>query len=516
VTLAAGLWGRVADAFAVRGYASPWRDIARPGQLPPPWTDGWLIWLILAGRGAGKTRSGAETTAEFMRRYPGCRVALVAATFADGRDTMVEGESGLLSVLDDSELRGGSRDTAWNRSIGELYLENGSVARVFSSERPDKLRGPQHHLGWCDELVAWRDAHRDRATIGTTWSNLTLGLRLPRLAGWPADYAPRAIVTTTPARVAMIRVAPSVAEEQPERAGLTQMGEPTVVITKGRTHDNLANLADAFRKIVVEPLQGTRLGRQELDAELLDDVQGAMLQQAWIDDGRRRSDSIPPMVMKAIGVDPAKTSTEAADLTGIVTCGMDATAEAYVFNDLSDRYTPEEWSLVVWQEAIDQNVDVIVVEDNVGGEMVETVLKAAWLRLMQRQVALGNPPRPRPPIVRVTPAGAAQSKWLRATSIALLYEQQPGRIHHVMPVAPDPADGTGSARRLPAGRNPLALLEDEATTWTGGPDEDSPDRVDAAVHCLRWLLFPGTRAKGRDHRPEPAKQTRWSAAGGRR
>jgi hypothetical protein len=175
VSRRAGLWGRVADAFGQAGAVSRWRSIARPEQVLPPLSDPWLLFLMVAGRGGGKSKAGTEGVAELMRRYPGCRVALVAAAFADGRDTMLEGESGLLAALDDTELRGGSRETAWNRSMGELYLANGSMAKIYSSETPSKLRGPQHHVAWCDEVAVFRDAHLDRSTLDTTWSNLSSG-----------------------------------------------------------------------------------------------------------------------------------------------------------------------------------------------------------------------------------------------------------------------------------------------------------------------------------------------------
>lgn len=497
-----------ARQFEVQGYESPWRTIARPGQLPPPMTDPWLTWLFLAGRGAGKTRSAAEAVAELMRRYPGCRVALVARTSTDVRDTLVEGESGLLAVLDDTELRGGDREKAWNRSFQslELYLANGSMARGFSSEKPGKLRGPQHHFAWGDEAAVWKDAHIDTGQVDTTWSNLILGLRLPRMPGWPDDYAPRVLVTTTPRRCALLRVPPSVVEAEPHRAGLTQ--KPATVVTTGRTDDNLDNLAGVFLREVVEPLRGTRLGRQELDAELLDDVQGALLQQAWIDAARRRADEIPALVVTAVGVDPATTATETSDLTGIVACGIDADMHGYVLADASGRYSPEEWATVAWQLAINQGADVIVVEDNAGGDMVETTLKVAWLRFAEQERARGNPMPPRPLIVRVTPSGEGQGKWARAQPVALMYEQQPGRIHHVTPTP------TGGAARP---RNPLEELEDQATTWTGDPAEPSPDRVDAMVHALRWMLFPASRKKPREQPQRGPVSQRWTATGpGRR
>lgn len=501
----ARLWDLVADAFTTAGPISRWRDIARPNQLLPDLALAWFIFLFQAGRGAGKTRSAAEGIAELVRRYPGCRVALVAQTFADARDTMVEGESGLLAVLDPSELRGGSVDTAWNRSIGELYFANGSVARIFSSEKPRKLRGPQHHFAWVDEIATFTDAHKDAGTVDTTWSNLMLGLRLPAHEGWPSDYRPRCIVTTTPRRVAILRASPDLVAKEPHRAGITQMPPSRVVIRTGSTDENLGNLAPEFIEAVVDPLRGTRLGRQEIAGELLEDVEGALLRQGDIDAARRLADEVPAMALRAVAVDPATTATDESDLTGIVAVGVDHAGEGYVFDDRSGRYSPEEWSDVVWQLVYDTGADVVVVEDNAGGDMVDTTLKAAWLRLMERERAKGNPTLTRPPVVRVTPSGPAQGKWLRAQPIALLYEQQPGRIHHVTP-RPSPGQ--------PA-RNPLAELEDQATSWTGDRAEKSPDRVDALVHGLSWLLFPGKRRKSQEKPARGVASQRW-AAGGRR
>lgn len=236
-----------------------WRTIARPEQVAP---DGdWLAWFIMAGRGFGKTRSGAEWIKERAERLAGAgvdtpRLALVAPVLDDVRLTMVEGESGLLSILPPSLLRGGSIDTAWNRGPCELYLSNGAFLKGYSSERPGKLRGPQHHAGWVDEPARLKDATLG-LTDDTTWSNLLLGLRLPP--------DPRLCITGTPANNPLIRAL---------------IADPLVVRSGGSTYDNLANLAPTFRRTVVERYEGTRLGRQELHAELLDEV-GNLFQRGW-------------------------------------------------------------------------------------------------------------------------------------------------------------------------------------------------------------------------------------------
>lgn len=236
-----------------------WRTIARPEQIAP--TGDWLAWFIMAGRGFGKTRSGGEWIKERCDDLAAAgvaepRAALVAPVLDDVRLTMVEGESGLLSILPPSALRGGSVDRAWNRGPCELYLANGAFIKGYSSERPGKLRGPQHHAAWVDEPARLKDAGVGLVD-DTTWSNLLLGLRLPP--------DPRLCVTGTPANNALIRAL---------------VDDPQVVRSGGSTYDNLANLAPAFRKRIVDRYEGTRLGRQELHAELLDDV-GTLFQRGW-------------------------------------------------------------------------------------------------------------------------------------------------------------------------------------------------------------------------------------------
>lgn len=238
-----------------------WHTIARPEQLAPP--GDWLAWFIKAGRGFGKTRSGGEWVKERCAALAGAgvdepRAALVAPVLDDVRLTMVEGESGLLSILPPSMLRGGSVTDAWNRGPCELWLADGSFLKGYSSERPGKLRGPQHHVAWADEPARFRDA-----SLGllddTTWSNLLFGLRLPP--------DPRLCITGTPANNALIKAL---------------VADPQIVTTGGSTYENLANLAPSFRRMVVDRYEGTRLGRQELHAEVLDDL-GNLFQRGWFD-----------------------------------------------------------------------------------------------------------------------------------------------------------------------------------------------------------------------------------------
>jgi phage terminase large subunit-like protein len=322
----------------------PWDDEARPEQRPPEGE--WVVWIYLAGRGAGKTRTDAEFVKKRALSRPGSRVALVARTYADGRDTMVEGHSGLLSILEDADLRGGSRDTAWNRSLGELYLANGSRFKIYSSEKPAALRGPQHHDAWVDEGASLLDAHLGDAD-DTTWSNLMLGLRL--------GEDPRCVVSTTPKPVKLLR-------GTKERPGI--LNAPGTVVTRGSTYDNLANLAPTFRAQVLDRYEGTRLGRQELHAELLEDVEGALwtlelIERHRVAPGYERGHG-GGLVRVVVGVDPAATSGPDSDLTGIVVAGEGADGRGYVLDDRTLRGSPDEWGRAVASAYHDHQADSVV------------------------------------------------------------------------------------------------------------------------------------------------------------
>lgn len=274
-TREAGVFGKLADTLA-----GDWRLKARPEQLPPPGE--WTIWALIAGRGFGKTRTGAEWTR--MRKLAGCgRIALVGATASDTRDVMIEGESGLLATSPNHDR------PVYEPSKRRLTWANGAMATAYSADEPQRLRGPQHDAAWVDELAAWR--------YPETWQNLMLGLRLGK--------RPRCIVTTTPKPVRLIR-------ELIERAAVGT----DVVITRGRTIDNAPNLAPAFLSTIMSQYQGTRIGRQELEGELLEDVPGALWQRAWID--RDRMNVAPELTRVVVAVDPPVTSGEKADECGII------------------------------------------------------------------------------------------------------------------------------------------------------------------------------------------------------
>lgn len=426
---------KIPDCDGMPHDGHPYRH-ARGNQNPPE--GDWTWWLLKAGRGFGKTRAGAEFVKDGMTRLPGSRWALVARTFADGRDVMVEGESGLLSVIPASDLRRGNRDAAWNRSIGELHLANGSSARLYSSERPAALRGPQHHGAWGDEPAHWLDSHKGE-TEDSTWSNLNLGLRL-------GDH-PRGVLTTTPARVRLMvgtKTHPGI------------LDQPDVAITSGSTFDNVENLAPTFRARILARYQGTRLGRQELYAEILTDVEGALWTMALID--RDRTDQIDPESLDTIivALDPNVTDGITGDECGIVTfgaarvcpiCGLDARGpHGFVLADQSTPLGPSKWPAYAVNAYDDAGADWIVAETNNGGDLVVNAIAAVDPRVMVRKVI------------------ASRGKRTRAEPVATLYEQ--GRIHHV-----------GS----------FPELEEQMTGWT--PGEDSPDRMDALVWAGTALLL---------------------------
>jgi phage terminase large subunit-like protein len=425
-----------------------WRTKARESQLPPE--GDWFIWLILAGRGWGKTLTGAEFAKDgcdqSLMRRPHMRWAFVAETFGDGRDTMVEGETGFLSIVPPSALRGGTIDGAWNRSMGELFLANGSQLKIYSSEKPNQLRGPQHHGAWGDEPAKWKDAHKGEGE-DTTWSNLMLGLRL--------GEDPRGVMTTTPRPNALIKRLNAAA---------------STFVTRGTTYENLENLSPTFREYVLSRYEGTRLGQQELMAQILDDYLGALWRREQIDEHRVELDGTPEDIIKElglrkiyVGVDPSTFSPETGDdpgtvaqgtETGIVVAGIDSKPRphVYVLEDLSCRETGETWARRVTEAYHRWHATAVVPEMNMAGPLV-----LSTLRLTDPSVTIYRDKNGKPGV------RAAQGKRARAEPVATLAEQ--GRLHHV---------GT------------LGPLEDSLCGWD--PQENwSPDRLDAMVWAVTAL-----------------------------
>lgn len=395
-----------------------WNLQRRPTQTPP---DGdWLVWLILAGRGFGKTRTGAEWIAEQAWRHPGTRWAIVAPTFGDARDTCVEGESGLLHAL-------GGEVKTWNRSLGELELVGGSKVKLFSADEPERLRGPQHHGAWCDELAAWR--------YPEAWDQLQFGLRL-----MAPGLEPRTVVTTTPKPTKLVR-------------GLVDRG--TTHVTRGSTFENEANLAPAALEELRSLYEGTRIGRQELYAELLLDTPGALWTMAMLDADGVRVDHVPDLVRVVTAIDPAVTSGEDADETGIVTVGQDHDGDLWVLADDTTKATPEGWASVAIGAMDRHGSDRIVAEVNNGGDLVESVLRAVDRTVPYRKVH------------------ASRGKRVRAEPVAAMYEQ--GRVHHV---------------------RGLEELEAQMCSWTPDGGQGSPDRLDALVWACTELGLGGAGRGG--------------------
>ena len=341
-----------------------WRFWARPSQLPPQGR--WRVWLLLAGRGFGKTRTGAELVRSRVAARSARRLALIAPTAADARDVMVEGESGILAISPRWDR------PRWEPSRRRLTWPNGAIATFYSADEPERLRGPQHDAAWCDELASWR--------YPEAWDMLMFGLRL--------GEDPRVVVTTTPRPTSLVR---------------TLIEDPRVIVTRGSTYENRPHLAPQFLDQIIRRYQGTRLGRQEIDAEILDDMPGGLWNRGVIEAARARS--APSMIRIVVAIDPAATSSETADETGIIVAGRDRTGHGWVLADLSGRYRPAEWAKAAIAAYRAHRADRIVAEVNNGGEMVE-----ATLRVID-------------PNLPVTAVRASRGKVSRAEPVAALYSK---------------------------------------------------------------------------------------------
>lgn len=389
-----------------------WHGIwAREKQLPPE--GHWRTWLINAGRGFGKTRVGSEEARAAAGRFP--ILHLAGPTSSDVRDIMVEGESGILAVSPN-----------WNRpryepSKRRLTWPNGSRALLFSADEPDRFRGPQCYWAWCDELAAWR--------YPDAWDQLQFGLRL--------GTNPQCVVTTTPRPTPLIR---------------QLLADPKTVVTRGSTFDNAANLAPAFLEQIKLKYEGTRLGRQELYAELLDDTPGALWTWAMLTPIQRPA--APALRRIVVAVDPAVTSNKDSDETGLVVAGITGPLPGfpegmvYILEDCSGIYSPLQWAERAAGLYKKYNADKVIAEVNNGGDLVEVNLRQVDRTISYKGVY------------------AAKGKYTRAEPVAALYEQ--ARIYH-----------------LPG----LGDLETQMTTWSAGTGEKSPDRIDALVWAVTELAL---------------------------
>jgi phage terminase large subunit-like protein len=388
-----------------------WAVKARPNQLLPP--GDWSVFLLLAGRGFGKTRVLSEAANSWAGSGLYKRQAIVAATAADCRDVLVEGESGILATAPD-----------WCRpeylpTRRQLQWPNGCIATLYSAEEPDRLRGPQHDCALCDELATWARPE--------TWDMLMFGLRL--------GTHPRTVVACTLRPTKLLR------------SLLAREGQD-VVVTRGSSYENAANLAPGFFASIVAKYEGTRLGRQELLAELLEDTPGALWTLDMLD--RARRDHAPDLVRVVVAIDPAVSTREGSDETGIIVAGKNERGHGYILEDLSGRYQPADWAKTAVSAYHRHSADRITAEVNQGGDLVETTL-----RMIDQNVPYSA-------------VHASRGKYVRAEPIAALFEQN--KVHLV-----------GS----------FPHLEDQLTQFV--PDLDrgkagSPDRADAMVYALTELL----------------------------
>ncbi len=401
-----------------------WPFWARPKQLPPEWA--WRIWLLLAGRGFGKTRCITEWARDRAHRLPGSRGAMVARTAADVRDVLVEGESGILAVSPKWFM------PRYEPSKRRLTWPNGSTATLYSADQPDLLRGPQHHWAICDEMAAW-------CYIDDTWANLMLGLRL--------GNNPQCAVATTPRPIPTLR---------------KLLVDPTVAVTRGSTYENRSNLALAFFTEIIQRYEGSRLGRQELNAELLENTPGALWTRDTLESTRVKV--APDLARIVVAIDPAMTANEESSETGIIVAGVDENKHGYVLDDVTLRASPAKWAEAAVLAFDKWNADRIVAEVNAGGDMIEYTVKMAARHLHSE----GKRPTPHIPFKQVR---ASRGKHTRAEPVSTLYEQ--GRCHHV---------------------GMFAELEDQMCTWV--PGESSPDRMDAGVWAFTDLLLTSAQSTG--------------------
>ena len=367
------------------------------------------MWLILAGRGFGKTRTGAEWIRERVNLGQAKRIALVGRTAADVRDVMVTGQSGILNCYPPD------RRPLYEPSKRRITFHNGAVAICYSSEKPDQLRGPQHDTVWADEAAAWAYPYQ-------TWDQLMFGLRL--------GITPRCVVTTTPRPIQLIK---------------DLVSSKTTHVTRGSTFANRDNLAPAFFEQILDKYAGTSLGQQEIYAELLEEIPGALWTRAIIDEHRVHQ---PPRVLKrvVVAIDPAVSNSGTSDETGIVVAGLGEDGDFYVMEDASMRTSVDKWARAAVFRYKMHKADRIVAESNQGGDLVDRIL---------RQVDDN---------VCVKLIHASKGKYSRAEPVASRYEQ--GRVHHI-----------GIHREL----------EDQLCSYSPEFTKKSPDRLDALVYAITEL-----------------------------
>ena len=395
-----------------RDLLHTWRGYkARRNQVRPP--GDWRYWLVQAGRGFGKTRTGAEAIREYVDE--GAQIVhLVGSTAGDVRDVMVQGESGLLNCFPPG------RRPLYEPSKRLVTFSTGAIAHLFSADEPERLRGPQCDHFWADELAAWRFGQE-------AWDNLMFGFRL--------GDDPRGVITTTPKPIKLL---------------LDIIADPHTVVTRASSYENRANLAPAFFDAIIRKYEGTRIGRQELEAELLEDVPGALwarplIEASRIGIGQLRVDTLVRVV---VAIDPAVTAGDDSDETGIIVAALTRTGHVFILDDLTCKESPLTWAKIAVNAYVSRRADRIIGEVNNGGDLVEANIRAVAPNVPYRGVR------------------ASRGKAVRAEPIAALYEQ--ARVHHV---------GT------------FPQLEDQMCSFVPGSDQKSPDRMDALVWAVTELLI---------------------------
>lgn len=391
-----------------------WNFWARDEQLEPPVLPNgmpWRYWLILAGRGFGKSRTGAEQVREWVKHYP--RVNIAGATSDDARDIMIEGESGIMAICPPHER------PRYKKQAKKLIWPTGAVSLVLTADEPERFRGKQHMKVWADEVASWR--------YEEAWTQLALGLRI--------GDCPQAIITTTPRNRGIIK---------------DLIRHPATHKTVGTTYENRWNLDKGFFSDILRKYEGTRMGRQELLAQVLDDNPGALWNRGLLD--ATRVVRAPQLGRVVIGVDPAISNEEDSCATGIVAAGIAPgdrkSTHGYVLGDYSVFGTPKQWATKAVNAYYLHKADRIVAEANQGGLMVEHVIKSV------------------DPNVPVQLVHASRGKQARAEPVSTVYETR--RIHHV---------------------GEFAGLEDEMCEWIPGEPGPSPDRMDAMVWAFYALLI---------------------------
>lgn len=405
-----------AEKATIKLYTD-WLKTARAKQIEP--ADEHNIWLILAGRGWGKTRTGAQDIALYALRNPNTICAVVAPTHGDLRRVCFGGNSGLLSIIP-KECYSSSVDyKGYSSSLSEIRLFNGSKIVGYAAQEPERLRGPQFHRAWCDEIAAWR--------YPEALDQLMFGLRL--------GENPKCVITTTPKPNKMIK---SLVERE------------DVTVTSGSTFENEENLAQSALDMLKRRYEGTTLGRQELYAEIIEELEGALWSNKIIDEARLPEDTEKELKQIIVAIDPAVTNNEDSDETGIVVVGKDHNNEYYVLEDASGKYSPDGWARKAINCFYDWDADRIVAEVNNGGDLVERLLRGMDVNIPYRSVR------------------ATRGKLVRAEPIAALYEQR--RVHHI---------------------GYFPELESQLCSYTG-ETKPSPDRLDALV----WGISEISRSKG--------------------